>query len=244
MRRDHVSAEFSHDGAVVSTTLPGGQLDARTARELVDVLDSLVDDRAVRVVRVRSEGDFCTGPAPDLDRFAVSPDPASALARIGGPVLVGVRGECSSVGLELALAGDLRIADRSARLRFGELDHGTIPCWGGTQRLARCVRSAVAVDMLLLGTEYDAVRAEVAGLVHEVTDDVDARLDEITEVLLGHGSLALRLTKEAVHRGVELPLRDGLRLEGDLNHLLAATEERAEGLAAFFDKRPPDFAGR
>jgi enoyl-CoA hydratase/carnithine racemase len=61
---------------------------------------------------------------------------------------------------------------------------------------------------------------------------------------LGVGPLALELAKEAVHRGSELPLRDGLRLEGDLNHLLQGTADRAEGLSAFFDKRPPDFAGR
>ncbi len=69
-------------------------------------------------------------------------------------------------------------------------------------------------------------------------------MSDVVEQLLGAGPLALEFAKEAVHRGSELPLRDGLRLEGDLNHQLAATEDRAEGLAAFFDKRPPDFAGR
>ena len=80
--------------------------------------------------------------------------------------------------------------------------------------------------------------------VHEVVDDPKQRAREIAAQLADLGPLALEFAKEAVHRGSELPLRDGLRLEGDLNHQLAATHDRADGLAAFFDKRPPDFAGR
>ncbi len=98
--------------------------------------------------------------------------------------------------------------------------------------------------MLLLGTEIDAATARTWGLVHEIADDADGALSRVVESLLACGPLALELAKEAIHRGSELPLRDGLRLEGDLNHQLAATEDRAEGLAAFFAKRPPDFSGR
>ena len=90
--------------------------------------------------------------------------------------------------------------------------------------------------MLLLGDEVDGA----VGLTHGST----AELDAIVEALLGNGALALEFAKEAVHRGSELPLRDGLRLEGELNHLLQSTEDRAEGIAAFLAKRPPDFAGR
>jgi enoyl-CoA hydratase/carnithine racemase len=98
--------------------------------------------------------------------------------------------------------------------------------------------------MLLLGTEIDAATSRAWGLVHEIAHDVDRDLSRVVESLLACGPLALELAKEAIHRGSELPLRDGLRLEGDLNHQLAATEDRAEGLAAFFAKRPPDFSGR
>ena len=98
--------------------------------------------------------------------------------------------------------------------------------------------------MLLLGTEIAAATSRAWGLVHEVADDVDGALKGVVESLLASGPLALELAKEAIHRGSEMPLRDGLRLEGDLNHQLAATEDRAEGLAAFFAKRPPDFSGR
>ena len=90
----------------------------------------------------------------------------------------------------------------------------------------------------------DAATGADWGIVHDVVDDLEAGLAAVVDQLLGTGPLALEFAKEAVHRGSELGLRDGLRLEGDLNHELAATEDRAEGLAAFFDKRPPDFAGR
>jgi|TARA_B100000929_G_C15431899_1_gene394970 enoyl-CoA hydratase/carnithine racemase len=98
--------------------------------------------------------------------------------------------------------------------------------------------------MLLLGTEIDAPTSRSWGLIHEIADKGDADLTRVVESLLTSGPLALELAKEAIHRGSELSLRDGLRLEGDLNHQLAATEDRAEGLAAFFAKRPPDFSGR
>ncbi len=98
--------------------------------------------------------------------------------------------------------------------------------------------------MLFLGTEINATTAHLWGLLHSIEEDHGVELEGTVDSLLACGPLALEMAKEAVHRGSELPLRDGLRLEGDLNHQLAATEDRAEGLAAFFAKRPPDFSGR
>ena len=98
--------------------------------------------------------------------------------------------------------------------------------------------------MVLLGTELEAGEARRQGLVHEVADDPGAVADRWVGQVLAVAPLATELAKEAVHRGAEMPLRDGLRLEGDLNHLLQSTADRAEGLAAFFEKRPADFAGR
>ncbi len=98
--------------------------------------------------------------------------------------------------------------------------------------------------MLMLGTEVDAVTAQSWNLMHILSEDPEEEVRKVINDLLECGPLALEMAKEAVHRGSELPLRDGLRLEGDLNHQLAATDDRAEGLAAFFEKRPPDFSGR
>ena len=243
MRRSHVRSEPAGDGAIRRVSVPGDALTTAVARELADVADELVEDRSVRVVVLSARsGSFCSGAAPDLDRFAV--DPVAAWARLRPPVITAITGPCRSVGLELALAADIRICDPTTSFSFPDVADGVLPCWGGTQRLPRAIRPAAATAMILLGDEVDARRAHSLGLVDAVAGDVMAQADGLADHLAALGPLALELAKEAIHRGAELPLRDGLRLEGDLNHILAATEDRAEGLAAFFAKRPPDFAGR
>ncbi len=240
-----ITVETDTEGLVRHVTMPGGPLSAATAQALIGAAEDLYEDRAVRVVTLAARSpSFCTGPDPDLDPLIVDPDPAAAWARIRVPVVAVLTGACHSVGLELALACDIRLAADDATFALPDLVHGRLPCWGGTQRLARAVRPAEASAMVLLGTELNAERATALGLVHHHGPDPAARAVEIAAELAARGPLALELAKEAVHRGAELPLRDGLRLEGDLNHQLAATEDRAEGLQAFFDKRPPDFAGR
>ena len=233
---------LSTDGHVATMRLPGGHLDASTARELSSAATSLIEDRDVRVAVLVASGDFCAGAADDLDRAQV--DPVAALARLRVPVVAAVSGQCASVGLELALAADIRLAAADASFSIADVVDGQLPMWGGTQRLPRTVGHARATWLLMTGRELDAGTASQWGIVHEVADDLDAAVADVVDQLLGTGPLALEFAKEAVHRGSELGLRDGLRLEGDLNHQLAATEDRAEGLAAFFDKRPPDFSGR
>ncbi len=233
------------DGSICRLSLPGGELDAATVHRLGATVEDLREDREIRVIVVAaSSSPFCSGAATDLDPASVDPDPAAAIASLRPPVVAAVAGPCRSVGLELVLAADIRVCAPDALFGFPDLAGGRLPCWGGTQRLSRAIRPAEATAMLLLGRELDAARAASLGLVHAVDDDPLALAGELADELAARGPLALELAKEAVHRGAELPLRDGLRLEGDLNHQLAATEDRAEGLAAFFEKRPPDFAGR
>jgi enoyl-CoA hydratase/carnithine racemase len=226
-------------------SIAGSRLSSREAQELVAAAAEINEDRDVRAIVLESRSSsFCSGPADDLDPLSVDPDPAATLARLRPPVVVAISGDCLSVGLEVALAADIRICDPGARFGLPDLGLGRLPCWGGTQRLSRAVRPAEAAAMILLGTAIGASRAHSLGLVHAVVDDPSATALELAAELAARGPLALEFAKEAIHRGAELPLRDGLRLEGDLNHQLAATDDRAEGLQAFFDKRPPDFAGR
>lgn len=194
------------------------------------------------VLRNEPGSEFCTG--IDFDPLDLQPDPASALAAVRSPVVCAISGECTGAGLEIVLACDVRLCDAGARFAMREALEGRLPAWGGTQRLPRAIGASRASSMLLLGTEVDAATALEWGLAHAVEDDLDEAVDRWLDELASAGPLALEFAKEAVHRGSELPLADGLRLEGDLNHQLAATEDRAEGLAAFFDKRPPDFSGR
>jgi enoyl-CoA hydratase/carnithine racemase len=237
--------EAAADGTVRTITLPDGPLTAATASALADVVTALVEDRSVRVVVVRGGADFCVGPADDLDPVALGVDPAACLARLRVPVVAAVRGRCTSVGLELVLAADLRIAAPGTTFALDDVTRsGRLPCWGGTQRLPRAVGVARATSMLLLGTPLDAEDAVTCGFCWDVAADLDAATADVVAGLQALGPLALEFAKDAVHRGAELPLRDGLRLEGDLNTLLATSADRAEGLAAFFTKRPADFAGR
>ncbi len=235
----------SHDGAVRRVTIPGGALTEATAQALIRLGKELNEDRDVRVIALSARSStFCSGPGPGLDPVSLDPDPAAIIAAQRATVVCAIDEDCLSVGLELVLAADIRICGPRARFGFPDLADGRLPSWGGTQRLARAVRPSEAGAMILLGTEIDSARALGLGLVHRVSDDPAAAMDDAIETLVARGPLSLEMAKEAVHRGAELPLRDGLRLEGDLNHQLAATEDRAEGLQAFFDKRPPDFAGR
>jgi enoyl-CoA hydratase/carnithine racemase len=247
VRHELLEVTSSAGGAVRVVRLSGHPLGAREAAELVAATDALVEDRAVRVVVVTSAGpDFCPGAAPDLDPLAFPVDPAAGLARLRPPVVAALRGRCLSVGLELALAADLRLADPTVTVGLPDVAAGHLPCWGGTQRLPRAVGTARASAMVLLGDVVAAEEARAAGLLAGLSapGGLDELVEATVEQLLATAPLAQELAKEAVHRGAELPLRDGLRLEGDLNHLLQGTSDRAEGLAAFFAKRPPDFAGR
>ena len=245
MELNLVEIERSDDGRVARVRLPGGLLDGGCAAELAAAASTLRDDRDIRAVVVAPRGpDFCLGPADDLDVHALRPDPASALAALRPPVIAVVSGHCRGDGLEIALAADIRIGGPRSVLALDHILRGRVPAWGGSQRLPRAVRPGPAVALALLGRDIDSQEAERLGLLHLVADDPEAEAARIAETLVARGPLALELTKEAVHRGSELPLRDGLRLEGDLNHQLAATEDRAEGLRAFFEKRPPDFGGR
>ena len=240
----HVSRH--HHGRVARISIPGEGLTTETARRLTAAADALRDDRDIRVLVLEARmSPFCSGPADGLDRHDT--DPAAALAALRPPIICRIDGGCHSVGLELALATDIRVCSADSVFSLADVHDGVLPSWGGTQRLSRAIRPAEATAMLLTGSHLEAVRAASLGLVHQVAADravLDTSVESLIETLLGLGPLALELTKEAVHRGSELPLRDGLRLEGDLNHQLAATQDRAEGLQAFFDKRPPDFSGR
>lgn len=226
-------------------TLSGRPLCDAEARALGQALQALLEDRTLRAVQITSAGaSFCPGADPDLDRLAAPHDPAALLASLPVPVIAALRGEVASVGLELALAADFRIASDDACFSLHDLHDGAFPCWGGTQRLARIAGRATATSMILLGTRLSARAAERCGLVSELAPEPASRAAEIAGRLGAVAPLALAYAKEAVLDGAELPMRDGMRLEADLNALLSRSRDRAEGLGAFEHKRAPNFEGR
>ncbi|HLF78435.1 MAG TPA: enoyl-CoA hydratase-related protein [Dehalococcoidia bacterium] len=172
-------------------------------------------------------------------------DPFGCIASLACPVLAVVQGAALSAGLELALAADLRICSDDARFGLPEVADGILPLAGGSQRLPRIVGRSRAASMLLLGDELDAAAALTAGLVsrvfprHKLAEAADA----LARRIAAQGPIALRYAKEAVHKGLEMPLEHGLRYELDLSIILQTTSDRAEGVRAFLEKRPPNFTG-
>lgn len=241
MTARQVSVE--RDGGLVVLRLGVPALTLRAATELRDACAELREDRTVRVVLVEGQDDLCTGAADDLDPVRDRVDPAAALAALSVPVVLAARGRVASVGLELALAADVRVGAPNATFALTDVRDGRLPCWGGTQRLPRAVGGPTATAMILLGRELDAEAARACGLLHEVSDRPGDRARGLADELLRCSPLALEYGKEAVLDGSELSMRDGLRLEATLNTMLQVSSDRAEGIDAFFAKRDPGFRG-
>jgi enoyl-CoA hydratase/carnithine racemase len=237
---------------VVRLTLRRETLDAATVSELASAADEIEDDTGAYVVMLSSEGkNFCRGwdtsvLEAKVFREEIPGDSFSFLNGLSRPVIAAVRGDVLSAGLEMALACDVRVAGESARFGFPETTLGLIPFAGGTQRLPRIVGRAKALQMVLLNEVIDAAEALRCGLVSRVVPDgsLDAEALALAERIAARGPLAVRYAKEAVLRGMEMPLDTALRFETDLTIILQTTEDRAEGVRAFLEKREPDFKGR
>jgi enoyl-CoA hydratase len=223
--------------------------------ELARVLGELDDDEAVGcLVLGGSERAFAAGAdigemaeADAMDMYdARRIDRWDALRKLRTPLVAAVSGFCLGGGCELAMACDLIVASESARFGQPETGLGIIPGAGGTQRLARAVGKAKAMDVILSGRFLDAHEAERAGLVARVVAR-EAWLEETKRVareIASKGPLAQRLAKEAVNRAYESSLETGLDFERKALYLSFASEDAKEGLAAFTEKRKPNFRGR
>jgi enoyl-CoA hydratase len=161
------------------------------------------------------------------------------------PSIALVNGYAFGGGLELALACTFRIAASAARLGLPEIKLGLIPGYGGTQRLPRLIGEARALDMILTGRAVPAEEALAIGLVNRIADGdlIDAGRNYARE-MTGYSLRSLALAREAVHRGLQTTLQEGLAIEADLNTLAFETEDAAEGMAAFLEKRKPAFCDR
>ena len=170
----------------------------------------------------------------------------AGLERAGKPVLAAINGYAFGGGCELALACHIRLAADHAVLGLPEVSLGIIPGYGGTQRLPRLVGPGRALEMILSGRRVKAEEAERIGLVNRVVPRAElmAEAEKLAQAILRNGPLAVAAVLEAVQRGLELPLDDGLRLESGRFGILAASEDMHEGLKAFLEKRPARFQRR
>jgi len=168
------------------------------------------------------------------------------LETCGKPVIAAVNGFALGGGCELAMACHLRVASQTAKFGQPEVKLGIAPGYGGTQRLPRLVGKGVALELILTGEMIDAAEAHRIGLVNKVVPpgDLLSATEALLRNILAKGPLAVRLALEAVERGLDMSLEEGLLLEANHFGLLAATADMKEGLSAFLEKRPPKFQGR
>jgi enoyl-CoA hydratase/carnithine racemase len=161
------------------------------------------------------------------------------------PIIAAVNGTALAGGMEMVLACDLRIAADHATFALTEVRWAIIPGAGGTQRLPRSIPLARALEMILTADTISAAEAFELGLVNRVVPiaQLMPAAWELAERILRHGPLAVRAAKEAVYRGLGMPLEDGLALELDLFNRVMDTEDAREGPAAFAERRPPRYRG-
>jgi len=170
----------------------------------------------------------------------------NALETMGKPVLAAVNGFALGGGCELAMACHIRIAAENAKFGQPEVGLGITPGYGGTQRLPRLVGKGRALHLLLSGERIDAQEALRIGLVTKVVpaDQLMVEAEKLMRTILANGPVAVALTIEAVHQGLEMTLAEGLQLEANAFGLVASTQDMKEGLTAFLEKRPAKFEGR
>jgi len=228
----------------VTLTSPsnGNRINAAMATTLMELFERIEDEGDLAMLAITGAGDtFCTGFDAE-----VNPNLVESLAVISKPTVAIINGDACDEGLELAMAADIRIALSGARLALTQPSRDQMPRFGGTQRLPRLVGIANSMRMLVGGIAIDGDEAMRIGLVTYLASDtagLGARAGEVAQAILTRGPVAVRMVKDAVRKGYDMTLDQGIRLEEDLYALLQTTADRAEGVRAFLDKRKPLFRG-
>jgi enoyl-CoA hydratase/carnithine racemase len=258
MNYDNLLYEVAGPLALITLNRPKklNAISLATVDELHAAIARATDDPAVRVIGITGAGDKAFAAGSDLAEVvhrdlnkALEPivqGIAERLERCPKPTIAAINGICYGGGLEVALGCDLRVAARSARFATPEGKLGIIPGGGATQRLPRLVGRTWALDMLLTGEPIDADRALHIGLVTRLVDDAELlpSVRALAQHLASFAPLVPRYMKAMVHAGMEGSLAAGLALEKFAQAGLCETADKKEGLAAFLDKRPPNWTGR
>ena len=251
----HVERDGENGIATVTLDVPEkmNRVSLAARDQLATVFADLGGDDAVRVVVLGGAGEQAFTAGGDIPGFLTrTPEELSHLAkniaaaeRCPKPVVAKLHGYTFGVGLELALACDLRVAADDTLLGLPEITLGMIPGSGGTQRLAHLVGLSRAKDAILRGRRIPAAEALQWGLIAEVVPlaELDGRTTAIALELAAKAPLALKVAKRVLNLAYDAPLSVGLELEGFAYGLLRSTDDFAEGVAAFTERRPPRYTG-
>jgi len=232
-------------------------LNDATIAELGSAIDEIRLDDSIGGVIITGAGRAFVAGADISELSSQTPVLAKARARAGQdvfrrietcpkPVIAAVNGFALGGGCELAMACHIRIASDAAKFGQPESKLGILPGYGGSQRLPRLVGKGRAMQLLMTGETIDAAEAYRIGLVNKLApaSELMSAAREMMKTILANGPLAIALCIEAIERGLEMSLDEGLILEANHFGLLAATDDMREGMRAFMEKRAPAFKGK
>ncbi len=233
-------------------------LNAKTISELRAVFEDARDDSAVRGVILTGAGDKAFAAGADIGEMAnntaLEAEEATRrgqkvtelIENLGKPVVAAVNGFALGGGCELAMACTIRVAAETAKFGQPEVKIGIMPGYGGTQRLPRLVGRGRALQLILSGEVIAAQEAYRIGLVNEVVPNADliARAEAILKQIISNAPVGVKFSIEAVNKGLDTSVAEGLLIEASLFALCASTEDKKEGTTAFLEKRAPQFKGR
>lgn len=233
-------------------------LNRATMAELHAAFSDVRDDGEIRLAILTGEGEKAFVAGADISELAtLGPVEGAEFAKrgqavfdlienCGKPVIACVNGFALGGGCELAMACTIRLASENAKFGQPEVKLGIIPGYGGTQRLPRLVGKGLANQIMLSGEMITAQEAHRIGLVNEVVPlgELIPRAEALAAKIIANGSLACRYVIEAVNKGMEMTLQEGLFLEASLFGLCCSTEDKNEGTKAFLEKRAAQFRGK
>ena len=233
-------------------------LNRKTVEELQSALLDARDDTSVRALILTGVGEkaFVAGadigelsqqtPVNGKDFSLFGQGVFHLLETIGKPSICAINGFALGAGCELALSCSIRIASKTAKLGQPEVKLGILPGYGGSQRLTRLCGKGVAHELCLTGEMIAAEEALRIGLVNHTYEPAELipAAEAMAKKIIANAPLAVKFTMEAIERGMEMPLEEGLFLEATLFGVACATEDMREGTKAFVEKRPAAFKGK
>jgi enoyl-CoA hydratase len=260
MRYENILYEKRDGIAFITVNRPKvlNALNRKTVEELGEALRDARDDASVRVLILTGAGEKSFVAGADISELALQ-TPVNGkefslfgqgvmhlLETMGKPSIAAINGFALGGGCELALSCTIRIASKTAKLGQPEVKLGLVPGYGGTQRLARLCGKGMAHELCLTGEMITAEEALRIGLVNHIYEPAEllSAAEALAKRIIANAPIAVKFTMEAIERGMEMPLEEGLFLEASLFGLACATEDMREGTKAFLEKRQAQFKGK